>query len=1201
MKNYYDKHIVVAVGASAGGLEALNSFFDNVQMDSDCSYIIIQHLSPDHKSLMAELLAKKTKLPITEINDDSELEKNHIYVIPPTMNLVIEGGHLKLLDKPKGQKLNLPIDMFFESIALEYKENAVGVILSGTGSDGSRGLKAIKENGGLVIVQDPSQAKFDGMPQSAIATGLVDYVLPVQKMNEEILEYHTAPELLKADSDIIQFEESSLIKILEILRKSTDLDFSLYKKPTLIRRMARRMKVLKIDSLEEYLSYLEQNDKEPDVLYKDFLIGVTKFFRDRKVWELLEDEVIPELVRFKDKGEVIKIWDVGCSTGEETYSLAMLLQEEIKKQKKDIGFKIFATDISQYHIEIASKGEYPEAIAGDIDNEYLTRYFKKRDKFYKINDKIRRSVIFSNHNIIKDPPFNNMDMAVCRNLLIYLQNTVQNRVLHVLHYSLRIEGFLVLGTSESIGTLRPYFEEISRKWNIYRNVEKSTRLRTEILKTTGNRMLTNIQKNEVGSSASGSEHKSNLEHLVASSVLEHFGATSVQIDEDYNIMEAQGEFSKYAKLPNQGFTTNLLRMLPPELKIPLTTSVKKSKRSRSKVVYEGISLSHSDKTFSVDLIVTPFKLKKTEGEYHFVVTLMDTQEGNKDGAIVEQASMTESANKRIRDLEEELEEAREELKRAIEDTETSNEELQATNEELLASNEELQSTNEELQSVNEELHTVNAEHIQKMDDLAALNADMDNLLNSTDIGTIFLDADLKIRKYTPAIKENFNLIQQDIGRHLDNFISAFGSQSTDSLIDQAKRVMQSGDAIERRIVNKSGIHFLRRISPFITSNNRIDGVVITFIDIQKIHDSQEELRLSEEKFKAFYEDDPVMHVSLETNTGVIKECNKLFYESLGYSSREEVLERPIFDFYDKKSKLKAIKLLDQLKGNADVTHEEMTLIAKDGRKIVIMLNSTPQLDENGNVVRTRSTLSDISELKKTQRKLRKQKEDLEQANRELEQFVSICSHDLQEPLGTIRFGSELLGKKFSNQLEDKGKEYVSYIHEASGRLSNQIKALLEHSRIGQDLKKEKVDTKELVEVVKYDLGKRIRECNANIHVGSLPTIKAYKTELRLLFQNLISNSLKYCKKGVSPDVRVSAFEDDEYWIFSITDNGIGMKEEDLDSIFTIFSRVPTEEKYEGTGVGLAHCEKIVKLHGGKIWADSQLGVGSTFYFKIKAE
>ena len=444
-------------------------------------------------------------------------------------------------------------------------------------------------------------------------------------------------------------------------------------------------------------------------------------------------------------------------------------------------------------------------------------------------------------------------------------------------------------------------------------------------------------------------------------------------------------------------------------------------------------------------------------------------------------------------------------------------------------------------------------------------------------------------------------MQQDIGRHLDNFISTLGAQSGDSLTDRAKKVMETGKPLEHTMVNKKGIHFLKRISPFITSNGKVDGVVITFIDIQKIHHSQEELRASEEKFKAFYEDDPVMHVSLDANTGVIKECNKLFYESLGYSSKDEVLNRPIFDFYDKKSKLKAIKLLDEIKGKKDVTHEEMTLLTKKGDRIVVMLNSTPQLDEQGNVILTRSTLSDITELKKTQRKLRKQKENLEQANKELEQFVSICSHDLQEPLGTIRFGSELLGKKFSDQLEDKGKEYVSYIHEASGRLSNQIKALLEHSRIGQDLKKEKTDTKELVEVVKYDLGKRIRECNANIHVGNLPTIKAYKTELRLLFQNLISNSLKYSKKGVDPDVRVSAFEDDEYYVFSITDNGIGMKEEDLDSIFTIFSRVPTEEKYEGTGVGLAHCEKIVKLHGGKIWADSQLGVGSTFYFKIKAE
>ncbi|WP_242610691.1 chemotaxis protein CheB [Aquimarina brevivitae] len=1186
------------MGASAGGLEALNSFFDNVQVNSNCSYIIIQHLSPDHKSLMAELLAKKTKLPITEINDDTELEKNHIYVIPPTMNLVIEEGHLKLLDKPKGLKLNLPINMFFESIAKEYKQNAVGIILSGTGSDGSTGLKTIKEHGGLVIVQDPNQAKFDGMPQSAVSTGLVDYVLPVEKINEVILEYFNTPELFEADKELGDFDQDSLYKILEVLKKSTALDFSLYKKPTLIRRMSRRMKVLKIDSLEEYLSYIEAHDDEVQILYRDFLIGVTKFFRDSKVWELIENEVIPELVKQKAQDGIIKIWDVGCSTGEETYSLAMLLHQEIKRQKKDLEFKIFATDISQHHLDVASKGEYSEAIEGDVPGEYLSRYFKKKDKTYKISDKIRRAVIFSNHNIIKDPPFNNMDMAVCRNLLIYLQSTIQNRVLQVLHYSLRFEGFLVLGTSESVGGVRPYFEEISRKWNVYRNIEKSNRLRTDILKSTGNRMVSKLPKNDALSVLPTDEHNSRLEILVATSVLEHYGAASVQVDEAYTIIEAQGEFSKFAKLPEKGFTTNLLGMLPNELKIPVTTSVKKSKRSGSKVVYKGISLPKNDTQYTIDLIVQPYKIKKGEATYTFVITLMDHLGEETEGVIVEQASMTEAANKRIIDLEEELYDSREDLKRAVEETETSNEELQATNEELLASNEELQSTNEELQSVNEELHTVNAEHIQKMDDLAALNADMDNLLNSTNIGTIFLDAELKIRKFTPAVKENFDLLQQDIGRHLENFITTLGTESEDSITDRARKVMETGTSLERSIVNKKGMHFLQRISPFIDSNGKTDGVVITFTDIETIHQSQEELRISEDKFKTFYEDDPVMHVSMEAHSGIITECNKLFYENLGYTAKEEVLQKPIFDFYDKKSKLKGIKILDKIKNNKGVVREEMTLVTKEEKRIVVMINASPILDENGKVVATRTTLSDITELKKIQRKLRKQKENLEQANQELEQFVSICSHDLQEPLGTIRFGSELLGKKFSDQLDTKGKEYVDYIHEASGRLSNQIKALLEHSRIGQNLKKEKVDTKELVEVVKYDLGKRIKEQKAQIHVGNLPTVKGYKTELRLLFQNLIGNALKYSKKGVPPDVRISAFEDNDHYVFSITDNGIGMKEEDLDAIFTIFSRVPTEDKFEGTGVGLAHCEKIVKLHGGKIWADSQFGVGSTFYFKI---
>jgi len=553
----------------------------------------------------------------------------------------------------------------------------------------------------------------------------------------------------------------------------------------------------------------------------------------------------------------------------------------------------------------------------------------------------------------------------------------------------------------------------------------------------------------------------------------------------------------------------------------------------------------------------------------------------------------------ILELEEENRRFKEELQSSQMETETSNEELQAANEELLASNEELQSTNEELQSVNEEINTVNAENIQKIDDLASLNADMNNLLESTDIGTIFLDDTLRIRKFTPAIKKHFNLINADIGRPIESFNLNFGVSKTKSLVQRCKQVLKSGKTVVTNILSNEGRNYLRRISVFKDSSNLNSGVVVTFVDIEPLQKAKEKLVASEKRFKSFYEDDPIMHISLDPYTVDITQCNKHAVEKLGYESKEEIIGKPIFDLYKDESQLEILKLNRLFKERGELVNVEQEMLTKDGKSLPVILNSTLELDDDQNVVSYRFTCVDISELKAAQEDLKEQKADLERANKDLEQFVSICSHDLQEPLATIKFGSDILGKIYADKLDQKGKDYISYIDEASDRLANQIKALLEHSRIGRNSSKTMVDTRELMEVVKYDLGKRIRDTKAKIHVGKLPKIKAYEVELRLLFQNLLSNSLKYISEDRTPEIRVSAYLEGEYWIFSFLDNGIGISEEDQKTIFTIFNRVRTKEKHEGTGVGLAHVEKIVKLHDGDVWVDSQINVGSTFYIKLK--
>ncbi|SCX98592.1 two-component system, chemotaxis family, CheB/CheR fusion protein [Nonlabens sp. Hel1_33_55] len=1201
-----DKHIIVAIGASAGGLQALTEFFSNIPEKSPYSFIIVQHLSPDYKSFTDELLSKKTSIPITEAVDGDEFIKHHIYVVPSAKNIKLENKKIKLVDKPSGKKLNLPIDIFFESLALNYKEDAVAIIVSGTGGDGSSGIKYIKANGGLVMVQQLDQAKFQGMPQSAISTNLADFVLPVEEMYQEIEEFFSSPSLMDASQEFANVDEKSLKHILDLIQESTDLDFNQYKKPTLLRRMSRRMKILQMTSIRDYYNYLEDHPDEVDQLHKDFLIGVTKFFRDKGAWDVMRKHVIPELVKFKNPGEEIKIWDVGCNTGEETYTLAMLIFEECKKQERNLKLKIFATDISQEHLDIAGKGLYEPNQLADMDVSYIASYFSKQENdSYKINDKIRRSVLFTNHNIIKDPPFSNVDMVLCRNLLIYLQNPVQQRVLKVLHYSLKLDGFLMLGPSENLGTEQKYYEDLSRKWKIFRNVKTTHRSRNRHIKDISAFNFTSeTQKKKKSSEApeisERSRRRRKAEESLSAAILEQFSATTIQIDNKFNIIEARGNLARYAQFPEQGFTTDLLKILPDDFEIPVKTAVSKARKSESRIIYEKIfvNVANRDEKSLVDIMVLPLTHSEMGKEENYVVTIIERDLAEADNTIIQTASMSETAANRITDLEEELEQVKSDLNRAIEETETSNEELQASNEELLASNEELQSTNEELQSVNEELHTVNNEHIQKMDELASLNADMDNLLTSTDIGVVYLDRDLMIRKFTPSIKEHFSLLKQDVGRHIDNFTLNFGDKKDDDLVEIAKKVIETGESVDKRIVSKSGRHFLKRINPFWGVSKEIEGVVIGFIDIEEIHLSQESLKRSEKKFKDFYDSDPVMHASVNPNTGILLECNVKFYKRLGFTNKKQVIGKSIFNFIPENSKSKASKAIETVRKVGEVRNFEVEFKSKSGEHIPVLLNSNLKKAPDG-TESTRSTLMDISQIKKIENQLRAQKKELIHTNKELEQFVSICSHDLQEPLSTIRFGSDFLMNKFNDQLGEKAKEYVSYIHDASGRLSDQIKALLEHSKLGQNAEKTDVKIDELIEVVKYDLSQKIESSKATIHNGKLPNIKGYKTELRLLFQNLISNAIKYSKEGVAPDIRISSFQDGGFNVFTVTDNGLGIAEDDLENIFTIFNRGNARHKQSGTGVGLAHCEKIVKLHDGKIWADSKLGVGSTFHFKLK--
>ncbi|MDT0689862.1 CheR family methyltransferase [Salegentibacter sp. F188] len=1188
---------IIAVGASAGGLEALQDFFRNLSEGDNNTYIVIQHLSPDYKSMMGEILSKTAKLPIEQISDRMDILPGRIYLIPPVNNLVIENDKLHLLEKPKDQKLNLPIDIFLTSLSKFKKESAIAVILSGTGSDGTRGIRAIKEKNGMVMVQDPEEAKFNGMPQSAINTGLVDYVLPVQAMGSELANFINAPTVVNFSEDDFEYDGNSLSKILDLINQTTQLDFSEYKYSTLARRVARRVNVCRCNSLEEYYEVLTSNQEEVEFLYREFLIGVTKFFRDAKVWEIMEDEIIPDILSKKKDGDILKVWDVACSTGEEAYTLGMLISEELERQNKDVEVKIFATDIAEKHLEIGSKAVYPESVIADIAPRLVQKYLVSRTQGYQVVERIRRMVIFSKHNVIKNPPFSRMDLVLCRNLLIYFQPFIQKKALNVLHYGLKEDGYLVLGTSESVESHKEYFEDVSRKWKIYRNVNPRSRIQVETLRSSTAKVYkAKLKHNRKTNTSSGNNSKNKFINELNEAILEQFGGASVFIDSEYNILQAVGEFRKYANLPVNGFSINLLDMIGTDFKHILLSTVKEARKENKKTIYRDAIYNHQGETKSLDLIVKPFIKEQLDDDVNFVLTFVEKEVDHSKIKEVEKVTLSNRTERQIAELEDELKKTKEDLQHSLEEIERSNEELQSANEELLASNEELQSTNEELQSVNEEINTVNAENVQKMDDLAALNADMNNLLESTQIGTIFLDEELRIRKFTPSIKDHFSFLNSDTGRPIEHFVGHIGKAN---LLERCKRVLQSGKTLEKQIISKEGKPYLRRISAYRNTEGRISGVVITFIDIEMLEKSRGKLIASEKRFKSFYEEDPVMHFSIDPNTSEVVQCNAEAVEKLGYNSKDDLIGKAFFELYDTEYQVEALRLNKIFRKKGELKNVEQEMVTVSGQIIPIIMNATVEVDSEGKGVTHRFTCVDISELKRVQEELKEQKADLVRANRDLEQFVSICSHDLQEPLSTIKFGSDILGKIYASKLDDKGKEYLSYIDEASNRLANQIKALLDHSRIGRNTKKTLVNTKEVIEVVKYDLGKRIRDTRAKVHVGSLPKIKAYEVELRLLFQNLLSNALKYKAKDRDPEIRISSYQEGEYWVFAVMDNGIGISEEDQKGIFTIFNRIPTEEKYEGTGVGLAHVEKIVLLHEGTLWLDSQPGVGSTFYFKIK--
>ena len=827
---------IVGLGASAGGLEALEQFLGHVPKGCGLSFVVVQHLDPTHKGILVELLQRNTLMPVVQIKDRMKIEPDHVYVIPPNQDLSILHGVLHLLEPAAPRGLRLPIDFFFRSLADDQHERSLGVILSGMGSDGTLGLRAIKEKAGAVFVQTPASAKFDSMPRMAIDAGLADVIAPAEELPDKIIEYlKHVPLLVRPDRDIVEKDQSALEKIIILLRGQSGQDFSLYKKSTISRRVERRMGLHQITKIADYVRYLRENPQESDLLFKELLIGVTNFFRDPSVWEQLRKKIIPEFLANRPQGGVLRAWTAGCSTGEEAYSLAIIFKEALEHVQggKNFSLQIFATDLDKDAIDKARAGVYLPNISADVSEKRLREFFVKEENGnYRVRKDIRETVIFAPQNLVMHPPFTKLDFVTCRNLLIYLDAELQKKIIPLFHYSLNSGGILLLGSAETVGTATNLFTPLEGKSRIYRRLDTSSQVNFIEFPSAFSR----TKANSVAASSvpSGTVPPApSLQSFADQLLLQRYSPAAVLVTNEGDILYVSGKTGKYLEPAAGKANWNLFAMSREGLGNALSEAFHKAVRQKITVTLKNVKVGTNGGTQIVDITIQPVTSPEAlRGTVMIIFADVAELAPSKASKPSERATVHTA---RLASMAQELQQAHEELQGTRDEMQTSQEELKSTNEELQSMNEELQSTNEELttskeemQSMNEELQTVNHELQAKVDELSRTSNDMKNLLNSTDIATLFLDDKLLVRRFTTQTAKIIKLIASDVGRPITDIVTALDYPE---LADDTQQVLKTLTFVEKQVSARDGRWFAVRIMPYRTQENRIDGVVITFADI----------------------------------------------------------------------------------------------------------------------------------------------------------------------------------------------------------------------------------------------------------------------------------------------------------------------------------------------------------------------------------
>lgn len=1143
--------------------------------------------------MMDELLARHTRMKIYRARTGVSLEPGSICLMIPRKNLVLEKGKLRLLEPELSRGLNLPIDIMLDSLAQDQKSKAIAIILSGAGRDGTAGIEMIKEHGGYVMAQDETTAKFDSMPRSAAATGLVDFIGSPIELGEHVLRRANHPAAKPwQDKPLVAPNSTKLEEVIAILRSGTEFDFTHYKAGTISRRIERRMGILQIPGLDDYIDYLTQYSDERRELARDMLIGVTRFFRDPEMWSEFQQKVLKPMLKDTDPNLEFRAWVAACSSGEEAYTLAISIKEVMEELGIVRPVKIFASDIDHEAIGVAGSGVYPERISGEVSAARLKKYFMKREDKYEIVRPIREMIIFARHNVLADAPFTRLDIITCRNMLIYLDVPAQKHALANLHFSLKESGRLFLGPSESLGEMRDAFRPEFDAIRCFRkNPDGPSRINVNDLIPSVAARLRQPSQHTVHPLV---RQKTDVVLMKAlEQIVETLGHPGMLVTADNHLIYSFGDLTNVAALPSGGFSPDVTRLVLPEIRSPLAAALRRSATSREGVVYKDIPVAAESGSSTLTLHVRPIVNQNSEDNLFLAYF---EKSGPPPNGAGDQATYVASAaaTEEISNLETELKSTKETLQATIEELETSNEELQSSNEELVAANEELQSTNEELHSVNEELQTVNTEYQAKIGELTSVTDDFENLLRSTNIGTIFIDRDLRIRKFTQAVCEVIELVDHDIGRRIDQFRTTFGEIG---FVDNITRVLESGKTYIQEIRMPNGSAFMMRIMPFQSASRTENGVVITFVDITSLERASSALAAAEKQFSSLLDNHPTP-TGLVDYDGNLKQVNPSWLRVFEYSAKE-LSGRHINSLFLVKSTDAGSAVTTDLWGRLfdgeDLDEVEVYGIKKSGENIPVSVNFNR--GESG--AYDAMIVQDLSEKHARTAALKEAVLNLKRSNIELEQFGSVVAHDLKEPLRSVRGFAKLLRTDFEDAVTDQGSEYLDNIDAGISRMQDMIDDLLSFATITSDESEPMtVDFEKILGEVKRTLHTKLEKSGSKLIVGKMPTLAVKPGQMLHVYQNLIENAIKY-RSDSPPNITINAKKLDDIWRFSVQDNGIGIKDQHREKIFDVFTRLHGRGKFKGTGIGLAIVKKIVNNHGGRIWVESEYGVGSTFFFTIK--